>query len=134
VSYPPDKYGKTFLFNQFKGEKAMKKLLSIAFIMLSMIFVTTSVEAAPAKNSTNINSTIKLPKDNKIIVDAYTYTKTIWLYGRKYLNVYEVQFFQNGATKTQLINSINLSNRFHHRHRDFQSGGIWKNGRKYRVN
>jgi hypothetical protein len=137
TSYRRDRFGQTFLSNQAKGEKTMKKLLSVAFIMLSMIFVSLSVDAAPVKKLPDMNAKTKIAKNERVIIDTYRESKIIWLFGKKYLNVYRVNVFQNGATNRQLINSVNLSNRFYQKQgrvkTNYKTKIIWKNGRQYRV-
>jgi hypothetical protein len=112
----------------------MKKLLSIGFIITSMIFVASSVEAAPPKKVRTIK-----PKYTKVnnVVRTYKYTKTVLLRGVKYLDTYQVTVFRSGITKSKLISHVKVNSRKNNKHKavkiTYKTSIVWQGGKKYRV-
>ncbi len=115
----------------------MKKLLSIAFVMVSMMFITSS---ADAQNRNNQRNNQRNDQNNRQSVRTYTETKTVYVRGKQYLETYQIQVFRNGRTTSKLISRVEVKNRRGNDNRNnnvvktsYQTKTIWENGRKYRV-
>ncbi len=124
----------------------MKKLLSIAFIMVSTMFVVSSANAQTWKNQRNTRANQqnnqRYEQNNRQFIRTYTETKTVYVRGKQYLETYQVQVFRNGRTNSKLISRVEVknrrgNNRDHNKYDDgkvsYKTSTIWQNGRKYKV-
>lgn len=116
----------------------MKKLLSVAFIMVAMLFVTSSADAQNRGNRGNGNG--RYAQNNNRVVRTYTQTKVVRIRGQRYRETYRVTVFRNGRTTSKLINRVQVNNRRgnNRNNRGFtntynQTKVIWENGRRYRA-
>lgn len=114
----------------------MKKLLSIAFVMVSMVFITSSADAQNRNNQRNNRGNQSYGQ----VVRTYNQTKTVRVRGKQYIETYQIQVFRNGRTTSKLISRVEVKNRRGNDNRNnnvvktsYQTKTIWENGRKYRV-
>lgn len=120
----------------------MKKLLSIAFVMVSMMFVASTADAQNRNNQRNPRAeqtnNQRYEQNNRGFVRTYTETKTVYVRGKQYLETYQVQVFRNGRTTSKLISRVEVKNRHRNNRYDdakvsYKTSTIWENGRKYKV-
>lgn len=115
----------------------MKKLLSIAFVFTSMMFVASTANAQTWNNQRNTRS--NQTYNNRQVVRTYNQTKTVTVRGKQYIETYQVQVFRNGRTTSKLISRVEVKNRRGNNRNDravktsYQTKTIWENGRKYKV-
>jgi hypothetical protein len=132
----------TDLLSKNQEKKTMKKLLSIAFVLVSIMFVASSADAQNRNNQRNprvdqpTNQTYN--QNNRQVVRTYTETKTVYVRGKQYLETYQVQVFRNGRTTSKLISRVEVKNRRGNNKYDngkvsYKTATIWENGRKYKV-
>jgi hypothetical protein len=130
--------------NDRKGVKIMKKLLSIAFVITSMMFVASSANAQTRNNQRNTRADQQnnqtYHQNNRGVVRTYTETKNVRIRNKHYVETYQVQVFRNGKTTSKLISRVEVNNRRGNDNRDqrgvktsYQTKTIWENGKKYKV-
>jgi hypothetical protein len=101
----------------------MKKLLSIAFVMAAMMFVTSSADAQTWRNGPNNRAGQQKQKQNRgnAVVRTHTETKMVRLNGKIYRETYEIKTFRNGRTTSKMISRVEVRNRRGNRQHGQQS-------------